>query len=694
MIYFKEFKGYEGEVVGKRKKVDNTIYTFDIETTSFIILDGKQLDGIKYQDLNKDEQDRAEFKSTMYIWQFGINDTVYYGRSWSDFIEFLNVLEKSNNNKKIIFVHNLAFEFQYLKTVLDFEEVVARVSRKVMKATLLNYNIEFRCTLILSNQSLKSLGENYELNHEKKDGDLDYSKFRHSLTPLTEKELVYCEYDCLVVYDYILKELQEYERVDNIPLTSTGHVRRELKELVQTDYEYKRKVRKAINTDPHIYNLLIQAFMGGYTHANWLYTDEVLENVDSYDFTSSYPYVMVSHKYPSSEFRKCYLDKAEDMISSFAYLLVVRFNNIESKYFNNIISFSKCRNIYGGKFDNGRVIGATSLELTLTDVDFKLILEAYNIESYEILESYYSNYNYLPKQFINFILDKYVIKTQYKNVDDKKDVYNREKAKFNALYGMSVTNTIRADVKYNNDSKEWVEIPLTNEEIEKKLKSDKAKAFLSFAYGVWVTAYARNNLLKNLLALDDKVIYSDTDSLKLVSGYDKKVIKHYNEFVEKKLKFVSKNLGIPFAKFSPKDIYGEDHMLGLFENETKKGRKYTYDKFITQGAKKYCYEVDGKISITVAGVPKNGARALNSIDEFRDNLVFRFKDTNKNLLMYVENQEPLEVVDFLGNKYKIDDKSGCCLVPTTYVLGKALEYCELLTDNSSERAIYNETSTL
>lgn len=289
MIYFKEFKGYEGEVVGKRKKVDNTIYTFDIETTSFIILDGKQLDGIKYQDLNKDEQDRAEFKSTMYIWQFGINDTVYYGRSWSDFIEFLNILEKSNSNKKIIFVHNLAFEFQYLKTVLDFEEVVARVSRKVMKATLLNYNIEFRCSLILSNQSLKSLGETYELNHEKKDGDLDYSKFRHSKTPLTDKELGYCEYDCLVVYDYILKELQEYERVDNIPLTSTGHVRRELKELVQTDYEYKRKVRKAINTDPHIYNLLIQAFMGGYTHANWLYTDEILEDVDSWDFTSSYP---------------------------------------------------------------------------------------------------------------------------------------------------------------------------------------------------------------------------------------------------------------------------------------------------------------------------------------------------------------------------------------------------------------------
>ena len=72
----------------------------------------------------------------------------------------------------------------------------------------------------------------------------------------------YCENDCLVIYYYIKRELEKYERVDKIPLTSTGHVRRELKELVLKDYAYKRKVRNAVNTDPHVYNLLVQAFMG------------------------------------------------------------------------------------------------------------------------------------------------------------------------------------------------------------------------------------------------------------------------------------------------------------------------------------------------------------------------------------------------------------------------------------------------
>jgi hypothetical protein len=39
-------------------------------------------------------------------------------------------------------------------------------------------------------------------------------------------------------------------------------------------------------------------------------------------------------------------------------------------------------------------------------------------------------------------------------------------------------------------------------------------------------------------------------------------------------------------------------MLGVFDHDEH------YDEFITQGAKKYAYKIDGKIGITVAGVPK------------------------------------------------------------------------------------------
>ena len=244
-------------------------------------------------------------------------------------------------------------------------------------------------------------------------------------------------------------ELETYKTVDRIPLTYTGHVRRELRAATVTNWAYRHKVQNCINVDGHVYNLLTQAFMGGYTHANWFYTSRLLHNLDSYDFTSSYPFVMVSEKYPSSEFRKCKIKKAEDLLSKFAYILVVRFKDIKSKYYNNFISFSKCRNIKHGVYDNGRVVSADELELTLTDVDFRIILKAYS-GKYEILESYYSLYKYLPKTFIDFILEKYVVKTKLKNVEGMEVNYQLAKNSFNSLYGMTVTNNIKDESIFEN----------------------------------------------------------------------------------------------------------------------------------------------------------------------------------------------------------------------------------------------------
>ena len=689
MLYWNKYDGHKGDICGKRKKFDNTIYAFDIETTSSLILNGKQIPAMDYLKLSDKEQKDAIKCATMYIWQFSINDIVYYGRSWDELKLFLKKLDESVPERKFVFVHNLSFEFQFLKSQFHFEEVTARKSHKTMTALMRDYNILFKCSYIMSNCALKYLPDLFNLPVEKMVGDLDYSLIRTSQTDLTDEEMKYCENDCLVVYYYILEELKTYEYVNKIPTTSTGKVRKELQALVRTDYKYRRLVYKAINTNPHVYNLLVQAFGGGYTHANWIYADEVLNNVDSYDETSAYPYVLVSCRFPSSEFKPCNIKRKKDMSKHLCYLLVVRFYNIKCKYYNNFISASKCNYIKGAKYDNGRIISADEIEITLTDIDFYFILDTYK-GSYEIVESWFCNYAYLPKQFIEFVLQKYVNKTEFKGVAGKEIEYQKEKNKFNALYGMSVTNMIRDNVVYKDDVEEWFEEELTNDEIIDKLQIEKKKSFLSFAWGVWVTAYARDNLLRRVIELDDYVVYCDTDSCKLVDGYDKSVFEKYNESVVEKIKFVSKHLEIPFEKYAPKDKKGVPHLLGVFESETEGDSKYTYSKFITQGAKKYAVEQNGKIKITIAGVPKSGAKALKSLDDFRDNLVFKYEDTGKNILLYVDAQDSFELTDYLGKKAIVNDKSGCCLLPTTYVLGKSEEYANLISDDSSHRAIYKE----
>lgn len=482
MEYWTEYQGHIPDIQGKRKKFDNTVYTFDIETTSYLILNNKQIPALDYLKLSKQEQQECIFMSNMYIWMFSVNEEVYYGRTWEELKQLLLRIEFWGTDvKKYVFVHNLAYEFQFMRNAFKIKNVFARKSRKPIKFELDEFNFEFRCSYMMSNSSLEKLPDIYQLDVKKLVGNLDYSLIRNSKTKLTDKELSYCENDCLVVYKYILKELETYKTIKGLPLTSTGHVRKELKEKIIKDYGYRNKVRRSINVDGHIYNMLISAFAGGYTHSNWIYTDEVIGNIDSFDFTSSYPYVMVTSKFPASEFRKMNITKFEQMKDCFAYIVYVKFKNIKCKYFNNFISQSKCKRILRGRYDNGRVIGADELEIVLTDVDLNFIRQTYEFDEYEILECYYSIYEYLPKQFIEFILQKYINKTQFKNVEGKEVEYALEKAKFNSLYGMTVTNNIKDNVEFDNE-KGWSEIALNNETITKLLEKEKKDAFLSFSY--------------------------------------------------------------------------------------------------------------------------------------------------------------------------------------------------------------------
>lgn len=353
MKYWNEYINHEKDIKGKKQKYDRNIYSFDIETTSYLILRGVQIPASMYLDLNEDEQKECLKQSNMYIWMFGINNQVYYGRTWDEFILFLDRLEKNVPEKKYIFVHNLSFEFQFLKSVLHFSDVTARKSHKVMSAILRDYNIIFKCSYILSNCALEYLTDLYNLPIKKLKGNLDYTLERNSKTKLSKEELEYCKNDILVIYEYIKFELGTYSDVKHIPLTSTGKVRRELKEITVKDYKYKRLVQKAIDVDPHVYNLLIQAFMGGYTHSSFAYTDVILENVDSYDECSAYPYTLVSSKFPMTSFKKLTnIKNVNQMSDQFAFLVVVRFSNLKCKYLNHFISASKCRNIYNAKYDN------------------------------------------------------------------------------------------------------------------------------------------------------------------------------------------------------------------------------------------------------------------------------------------------------------------------------------------------------
>lgn len=681
MMEFYRFYNYEEDytLYGTKRRYVDKIFTLDIETTSFFKDEKGMIHSQKDYDPDLYAKQEISYHACMYIWMIGIDDHVYYGRTWDQMRDFLQLLNDSYPEKKIFFIHNLAFEFQFMRSVFDMDKVFARSQRKPIYCTLADYNIELRCSYFMSNNALKDLPRMFNLPVRKLSGDLDYSVIRHPLSPLTKEEYSYCEHDILVLYEYIKYMLTLYPNTNKIPKTSTGQVRRELQELTQKDYKYRNTVRKAINTDPHVYNLLNEAFAGGYTHANWTHADLIEECVDSYDEASAYPAMICLKKFPGTEFKRCFIDSPEDMLKEFAYIVHVRFIGIHTRLENTLISYSHCRNVINGYYDNGRIIKADEIELVCTDIDLRMFMKAYSIKEIIFEEAYYSLYRYLPKTYVNFVLDKYKKKTTLKGVKEKELEYSKEKNRFNALFGMAVTNTIRNEVSYSDH---WEERELTNEEIVNKLNMDKKKAFLSFAYGVWVTAWAREALWSCLIELDPYVIYADTDSLKLLPGYDKTIIKRYNQKILNETRAVCKKLGYKYSDFAPEDIKGKKHPMGIFEYED------TYKLFKTLGAKKYSYvEQDDSIHITLSGVPKQGSSALSKIGDFRKGFLFRHEITGKNNLQYNDDQSPQVLTDFTGKEYTITDKTIACILPADYTLGVTEEYEELF---GSERAKYKE----
>lgn len=69
--------------------------------------------------------------------------------------------------------------------------------------------------------------------------------------------------------------------------------------------------------------------------------------------------------------------------------------------------------------------------------------------------------------------------------------------------------------------------------------------------------------------------------------------------------------------------------------------------------------------------------------------MFNYDITNKHILVYLDMQDDIEITDYQGNKEIIEQSSGSCLLPTTYILGKSEEYADLIAV-SSNRAVYRK----
>lgn len=636
--------------------------SFDIETTSFT------------EGLAK--------KAIMYAWTLNINGTTFFGRTWEQYLELIDAIattfQLDTHNRLLIYVHNLEYEFQFMRKWIEWHAIFADDKRKPLYAVD-KLGIEYRCSYRLSGYSLAKLADELQYHEvHKMVGDLDYSKIRHSETPLTEAEMNYCIQDTIVVVCYIQEEIDRNGNIAKIPYTNTGYVRRYCRNatlhLDERDNQILRvegfkyhDLIASLTLNSHQYRICKDAFQGGFTHANVRYVGKVVENVGSIDFTSSYPYTMVAQYFPMSSPKEVQVnDELTFMYYRKLYCcaFVITFYNIRPTTVNeNPISSSRCSRLEGYHINNGRVIDAEVLTTTITELDYEIYQNFYKWDSYSLGTFLIFQKGYLPSPFVASIINLYRDKTELKGVEGKEVEYLRSKGMLNSAYGMCVTDIVRDELDYVSEHDEnggWiVATGSTSSQLARYNRS--YGRFLYYPWGVWVTAHARHNLFKGILAFGDDYVYSDTDSIKAINmNKHQDFIEAYNDEVRENLRKAAIHHKLPLESFEPKTIKGEPKLIGVWDFEG------TYSRFKTLGAKRYLTEKDGKLTFTVAGVNKKAILQYmlskytpdEVFEKFTRNLEIPPESTGKMTHTYIDKEWEGWLVDYTGIMAHYYEKSS------------------------------------
>lgn len=553
-----------------KKQYYNIPCAFDIETSSFYELkNGQTVPKIKYERTKKGKRKTGTAHTgkkvaIMYEWTFGIFGLTIIGRTWEEFIKMLNIIatelellnydDKENKSCKVllIYTHNLGYEFQFLRHWLKWKKVFSVDTREPVYALTRN-GFEFRCSYILSGYSLENLAsELRDYKIEKLVGYLDYSKIRHSKTILTEDELAYCVNDVKVVMEYIHETIERDGDITKIPLTNTGYVRRYCRDICLADSNYRKTISNLTMTEEE-YDLAKWAFQGGFTHANSYHARKEVNNMESDDYISAYPYNLVAGYYPMSKGERIYIktwDTLKYNLEHYCCLFVLEMYGVESKFhYESYISESKCKQLKNAIINNGRVVSADHLIIACTELDFEIIRAVYTAEKWRVGHFWRYQRGLLPLTIVNAILKLYKDKTTYKNVVGKELEYAIAKSLLNACYGMAITDLLQPDIKFNYKTNEWDEDkpkrphkPKNKDDLEKyfeelenyekelekrkeqnekkkcqaidKYNTDKSR-FLFYLWGVWCTAHCRRNLFTAILNCGPDYVYCDTDCVKI-----------------------------------------------------------------------------------------------------------------------------------------------------------------------------------
>ena len=654
----------------KKVRYIEHLAAFDIETSSYM--------------------DEGEKRAIVYSYALAIDDTIYRARRADEFFSLLEKiaadLELSLERRLVVYVHNEAYEWQFIKRYMQWDSAFAIASERRIVRAVSTLGFEFRCSYVLTNKPLEAVGK--DVGVQKMVGDIDHTKIRNSITPLTDEELGYIDNDVRILIEFerraLAKEGGSIEQaLHSIPITKTGYVRRRMRKAALADPEYENLISE-LTLNNETYSLARHSFQGGYTHANSSVMGREMGETVAVDLASSYPSSMLQFTYPMGTFHSIDHEFTAEEIDSCVgvthFFVTFTVYDAVSRYPFPYISSSKALSITDPSVDNGRVFSASRMILTMTDVDWQIFRRCYEVESIEIMDVMIAPAEYLPSAITDPIVSMYSDKTSLKGVAGKEDEYRSAKEDINGVYGSVSMDPVRTDYEFNAEDGSFTpSLPPIEEALDKYNLS--RSRYLYYPWAAWVTAYSRFVLLMTMYDLIDAgvtVMYCDTDSIyHKPSPKAQTIIERVNNEVRERLSaamhyrwFYATDGEVEDA-LAPKDIKGVRHHIGLFEVDGH------YDNFKTLGAKRYAVEKNGEFKITVAGLSKKAAsyiKEIGGMEAFVDGLTVPAEKSGRLTHTYSEETAHNLVTDYLGNTCEMEQHGFIHLEPSPYVLSVSDEY--------------------
>lgn len=626
----------------------------------------------------------------IYQWCLGINETLIAGRTSDELLGLLKRLvyhyELGPSKKLVVWVHNLAYDASYLLNglwqVFDGQvELFATGQRRPIRVDICK-GLELRCSYKLVNKGLDSwCTDSAPIPHKKLVGAIDYNVLRTPSTPLDQTDWDYmlndvcCQQDCLRV---TLRD----EKLRTVPMTSTGFVRRTMRDAAREASGWRQKFRNTLPTARQ-YLLMHQAFIGGYTHCNSLCMG-IWPDCLGVDAASMYPACLATEWFPIGkwywrklyQYSRLYQEVQRDDVATLA---VITFDGLQLRDFADwrpYLPYSKAIRASTGDgdvtLDNGKVISCARFTVALCDLDMRIVFDQYQWSRITIHEVMQCKRGPLPEWFLDTMRNWYVDKVQLKSgpADESEEDrvtrmrrYAESKARLNAIYGMTATAWTHDVFAFDFAQQEW-KMPVNKQDVDsidaeiEKMRKPWSRYFLRYDWGLYCTAWARTHLWRAMECCEQP-LYCDTDSVKGFD-WDMEKLEEYN----KELRAASDAAG-----FTIPDRSGKLHPIGVFEPDGE------YKRFVALHAKCYAYETyDGQLHCTIAGVTSSNGKPrgdpdritkeqeLGRLEELKDGKVFTACGGTRSV--YIDQEHMVRIGDEIIHSW-----GGCAILDTTYEIG-------------------------